>query len=278
MDFGRDEGDISGASLPEYVRKQPWYFKTCDDSIDHQRIAPFAEQPKSAISTSWKKIQRKEEVVKWKPGCCKNCGSSTHKEQDCMERPKKRNAQVTGFGVTSREVTQHREQGYEAKRDQYANYDAKRWRMEVSGQFRLADQVRAQAGSSPRPLEIQEQRGHTHFRDRQDTAAYLGLAPPPSDSNWVKATAPAAPAPAPSADATAADVRRSREFEETQEMMRMLDETSSEETIPVSKYGELEDQCTNGHTAVFGSYFCDGEWGYACCGQTDRNSFCTNPQ
>lgn len=287
MNFTRDEGDVSGASLPEYVRKQPWYFNTDNTSIDHQRIAPFAEQPKCSIdSDNVRKIQKKQEIVKWKPGCCKNCGSSSHKEQDCLERPKKRNAQITGIGIaTRREVSSHRvEQSYEAKRDQYANYDTKRWRMEVSGQFRMADQVRARAAKDepPRQIEIQEQYGHTHFRDRQDTAAYLGLTPQTSDENWVKAdTAPLRPERPPALpreeDLTVDQLRRRREFAETQKMLAEIDEDDNPiaESVPKTKYGDLEDRHFNGHVSVFGSYFCDGKWGYACCRQTDKNSFCT---
>ncbi|KAL6080203.1 mRNA splicing protein [Balamuthia mandrillaris] len=40
-----------------------------------------------------------------------------------------------------------------------------------------------------------------------------------------------------------------------------------------SKYEE--DVFRNNHTSVWGSYWESGEWGYACCKQTIRNSFCT---
>jgi pre-mRNA-processing factor SLU7 len=29
------------------------------------------------------------------------------------------------------------------------------------------------------------------------------------------------------------------------------------------------------HKAVWGSFWEDGHWGYACCGQLVKNSFCT---
>lgn len=44
--------------------------------------------------------------------------------------------------------------------------------------------------------------------------------------------------------------------------------------IPSSHYEE--DVLDKNHTAVFGSYFTDdGQWGYACCYQTQRFAFCT---
>lgn len=36
-----------------------------------------------------------------------------------------------------------------------------------------------------------------------------------------------------------------------------------------------EDVLTNNHTSVWGSWWRDGTWGYACCHQTVRNSYCT---
>jgi len=31
----------------------------------------------------------------------------------------------------------------------------------------------------------------------------------------------------------------------------------------------------NNHTSVYGSWFRDGKWGYACCHQFHKNSYCT---
>jgi pre-mRNA-processing factor SLU7 len=46
-----------------------------------------------------------------------------------------------------------------------------------------------------------------------------------------------------------------------------------EKAVPKSKY--LEDQKENGHNEVWGSYFDNGKWGYSCCHQTIRHSYCT---
>ena len=45
-----------------------------------------------------------------------------------------------------------------------------------------------------------------------------------------------------------------------------------EQSVPKSKY--LEDQHKNGHTAVWGSYWSAGSWGYKCCESLIRNSIC----
>lgn len=43
--------------------------------------------------------------------------------------------------------------------------------------------------------------------------------------------------------------------------------------LPKSKYEE--DVYVNNHTSVWGSHWQDHQWGYTCCHQTIRNSYCT---
>ncbi|KAL1225002.1 Pre-mRNA-splicing factor SLU7-A [Cardamine amara subsp. amara] len=43
--------------------------------------------------------------------------------------------------------------------------------------------------------------------------------------------------------------------------------------LPKSKYEE--DVNVNNHTSVWGSWWKDHQWGYKCCQQTIRNSYCT---
>jgi len=40
-----------------------------------------------------------------------------------------------------------------------------------------------------------------------------------------------------------------------------------------SKY--QEDVYINNHTQIWGSYWENGQWGFACCRQTVKNSYCT---
>jgi len=46
-----------------------------------------------------------------------------------------------------------------------------------------------------------------------------------------------------------------------------------EKAVPKTKY--LEDVHEHGHSEVWGSFYTDGKWGYACCGNTLRQAFCT---
>lgn len=45
------------------------------------------------------------------------------------------------------------------------------------------------------------------------------------------------------------------------------------ELMPASRYPE--DILEKNHTSVWGSYFCDGKWGYSCCRQLLRKAVCT---
>lgn len=46
-----------------------------------------------------------------------------------------------------------------------------------------------------------------------------------------------------------------------------------EASLPKSKYEE--DVYINNHTSVWGSWWKDHQWGYKCCQQTIKNSYCT---
>jgi hypothetical protein len=46
-----------------------------------------------------------------------------------------------------------------------------------------------------------------------------------------------------------------------------------EKALPRSKYEE--DVYINNHTSVWGSWWKDHQWGYKCCKQMIRNSYCT---
>jgi len=49
-------------------------------------------------------------------------------------------------------------------------------------------------------------------------------------------------------------------------------ELDAVKVVPKSKY--LEDVYPNNHTSVWGSYFEAGRWGFACCHQLHKQSFC----
>jgi pre-mRNA-processing factor SLU7 len=53
---------------------------------------------------------------------------------------------------------------------------------------------------------------------------------------------------------------------------------SSTKTAPVAKSKYPEDVHPNNHTSIFGSWWTNFTWGYACCHSTVRNSYCTGEE
>jgi pre-mRNA-processing factor SLU7 len=47
---------------------------------------------------------------------------------------------------------------------------------------------------------------------------------------------------------------------------------------PVARSRYEEDVFPGNHTSVWGSWWCEGKWGYACCRQTLRQSYCTGAE
>jgi len=50
---------------------------------------------------------------------------------------------------------------------------------------------------------------------------------------------------------------------------------SANETHKVARSKWDEDVLEGNHTCVWGSWWDDGKWGYACCHSTTRGSYCT---
>jgi len=61
----------------------------------------------------------------FRKGACQNCGSMTHKEKECTDRPRKIGARYTNADIKSDEILPTSVKlGWDAKRDAYAGYDA----------------------------------------------------------------------------------------------------------------------------------------------------------
>ena len=82
-----------------------------------------------------------------------------------------------------------------------------------------------------------------------------GMQPPPTSLNPVK------------------ELKSSETYHEYDESGRIK---GLAHTVPWSKYAE--DIHTNNHTSVWGSWWSDFTWGYACCHSTVKNSYCTGEE
>ena len=304
------EADLQGRKVPDYLKQSPWYYDT-GEGIEHLRMAPWAKQTESSIDEGYKHGIAHKEYTKYTPGCCKNCGSTQHTEKDCPERPRKMNAFSKGIGLKLKKHIKPEDLSYEAKRDNFSNYSTTRWFIESKQSTSFASKIRAEAAldRNDSGVEIRETFGSTSSRNREDTASYIKAlkntkpelidakgAMYDSDSHFVgpmernkskKKRIPQRIMTYELGDKIKQDIVErnemrqqmrinENEFNERKVLLNQLleDNAEIEEEIPKSERYE-EDVFVNGHTSVWGSYYQDGKWGYACCHQFEKDSICT---
>ena len=90
--------------------------------------------------TKQKELKTKRRVT-YQKGACKNCGATTHKERDCVERPRslKKAAWKSGLDIAPDEVSlyleNHGKISYDAKRDNWGGYDTAVYNSTVVSRF-----------------------------------------------------------------------------------------------------------------------------------------------
>lgn len=285
----------SGDTIPYYIQKAPWYYK--DEGIGHLKLPSFAIKKVTPRDEHYSHGQNREVVIHhWKPGCCKNCGSPNHTEFECLERPRKKNARAIGLGKSEKEIIDNHDLSYEAKHDQYANVNKDLWWFTARSHYNLADKIRAQHSDDySGKIQIQEEFGNHGFRNREDIPRYLleeSNVPGGADENDMfvkpeltqKSEEPKENLKGLSGkesremmEARAIEEQHKRDFQERWKLLNesQVSEAPISEQIPLSeRYGNMENVTINGHKAVWGSWFHDGQWGYACCHQTKKDSIC----
>jgi pre-mRNA-processing factor SLU7 len=108
------DGKIINPHNPDFITKVPWYLGPSGPTLKHHSIQKSDHflSMSEADELIQQKNQRQRELhsVKAKPvfrkGCCKNCGSATHTEKDCTERPRssQKAAWKSGLDIASDEV------------------------------------------------------------------------------------------------------------------------------------------------------------------------------
>lgn len=119
-----DDGKIINPHIPEYIAQAPWYLNQETPSLKHQRNQK-AEKRKFDVLGKW--LPRGETLgpaaTKYRKGACENCGAMTHKKKDCLERPRRRGAKLTGRDIRPDEATATVNLDYEGKRDRWNGYN-----------------------------------------------------------------------------------------------------------------------------------------------------------
>lgn len=124
--------------IPEFISKKPFYASDFGgqssasgdssgavDYLEHQRIQKA--QPEG--DAKWRERVKKvgPAATKYRKGACENCGSMSHKRQDCLSRPRARGAKWTGQDIQPDETIVEADLGWDAKRDRWRGYDPKEY-------------------------------------------------------------------------------------------------------------------------------------------------------
>ena len=150
-----ENGKIINPHNPEFITRVPWYLGNSGPTLKHhslQKNENFLTMAETDLLIN-EKIARQKELkdsfVKpvYRKGACKNCGSMSHKDKDCVERPRssKKAAWKTGLDIAPDDVTvrltDHGKVSYDAKRDNWQGYNPAAYH-DVIDKFQFAEQER----------------------------------------------------------------------------------------------------------------------------------------
>ena len=147
-------GELINPHIPEFMAKAPWYAATSGasgPSLSHQRLAPGAaggDQSIEALAPLYARGERGSRATTFRDGACRNCGAATHKEKDCVERPRKVGAWKSRTAFAADEVLPGFvgagvKLGWDAKRDSYAGYDGAAHTDALTVRFAAIEEERA---------------------------------------------------------------------------------------------------------------------------------------
>lgn len=93
--------------------------------MKHQRAPEEKTKPVSSLSEYFVRGQKGKTATKYKPGSCENCGATTHKKKDCLDRPRKVGAKYSGENIAADEIILPKfNHDYDGKRDRWNGYDS----------------------------------------------------------------------------------------------------------------------------------------------------------
>ncbi|CAH2038993.1 unnamed protein product [Thlaspi arvense] len=294
-----EDGKEINPHIPQYMSSAPWYLNSEKPSLKHQR--KWKSDPN--YTKSWYDRGAKTfQAEKFRKGACQNCGAMSHSAKACMDRPRKmdfakveKRVRTTGGGSTGtvrnlriREDTAK----YLLNLDvNSAHYDPKTRSMredplpdaDPNDKFYLGDNQYRNSGQA---LEFKQLNMHSWEAFDKGQDMHMQAAPSQAEllyknfkvakdklKSQTKDTIMEKYGNASTVDEIPMELllgqsERQVEYDRAGRIIK-----GQEVILPKSKYEE--DVYANNHTSVWGSWWKDHQWGYKCCQQTIRNSYCT---
>lgn len=131
------DGKMINPHNPDFITKVPWYLGNSGPTLKHHNIQKSdhflslseSDQIINQKLQSQRSILDNQTQKTFKKGSCKNCGATTHKEKDCVERPRstKKSAWKSGLDIAPDEIVLNLEEygkvSFSAKRDQWKGWN-----------------------------------------------------------------------------------------------------------------------------------------------------------
>ena len=139
--------------IPSFIAEKPfWAGGDEGDYLEHQRL--HAEPKDTLDKAKWYDRGKKAgpAATKFRKGACENCGAMTHKKKDCLSRPRKQGANITGRNIQADEVVEDVKLGWDAKRDRWNGFDAREYSQVVRDKQEL-ERLEKAVSSTPQPTD-----------------------------------------------------------------------------------------------------------------------------
>lgn len=152
------DGKMINPHNPDFITKVPWYLGNTGPTLKHHSVQKNNHELSITETDALvaQKINARSKIAAgsqrttFRKGACKNCGSMTHKDKDCLERPRssKKSAWKSGLDIAPDDVVldleNHGKLSYAAKRDQYKGYNPDEFTEIVDKHNRLEEERKKQ--------------------------------------------------------------------------------------------------------------------------------------
>lgn len=146
-----ESGKMINPHNPEFITKRPWYLGESGPSLVHhskQKVDSVLSMKKADEIVHQRWATKKSVASGFRKGACKNCGAMGHKANECLERPRKKNAEKTGLDIapddTTMDMSAHGKITFDAKRDRWLGYHPDEHKQTID-RFNKIDQERRRA-------------------------------------------------------------------------------------------------------------------------------------